>query len=155
MASDLTLAGYGPHPERLTWRRFWYSWLHLRLRRERERLETRTFQLYLVGVQAGMSPERNSLPAMQAKIDEAYYDFLQRLAPNLPYSIRPLLGLPSVEDEVHAEQAQEAAVIEWWDDKIAEAREAGDSERYVAFLSAGRNVAFDQIKQKKRQQRPN
>lgn len=140
-ACDLTLAGYGPHPERtLTWRRFWYAWLHSYMASAREKRESQTFQMWTVFLQVnpqGAQQKWRELEADNAEADEA---MLLALHEHLPRSIRPLLGIESIGVEV----TNDASVLEWYDQRIAEAP-PGSHQR--AFWEAGKSVQVEQWQQ--------
>lgn len=137
---DLTRAGYGLHPARvLTWRRFWYAWVHQFLERTREKRESQIYPIYIASLQTAPKKASNILASLQAENAKADRNTLKALNASLPPSIRELLDLGSMAANVNKARS----ILDWWDQKLAEVEPGTKAYR---FLEAGKKAAIDRTR---------
>jgi hypothetical protein len=86
----------------MTWRTFWYAWVHDYLRRVRARRETESFQQWLVALQLNPRGAQQAWNSTQSSHHSADAQLLLDLATELPRSARMLLGLGNLGERLDA-----------------------------------------------------
>jgi hypothetical protein len=139
------LAGYGLNPAHtMTWRRFWYAWLHNFLKEARSQQETQTFQMWIASLPGGHNQSQRVLSSLRAGNNQSDKKLLESLQRHLPLSVLPLLGLT----DMAANVSREARLAQYWEEKLSEFPR-GSQQRI--FLEASR----DEVLERTRKRRPN